>query len=78
MTKQCQTVRVVSQETLALFPEIQFVEVEVTADWLGHGYFISNPDLVRRMNDDLELATPDHGTFYTPGEKGYTDYPKAD
>ncbi len=37
--------------------------------------FIANPDLVARMKEDKALATPDHNTFYTPGEKGYTDYP---
>ncbi len=37
--------------------------------------FISNPDLVTRMKEGAELADPDFNTFYTPGEKGYTDYP---
>ena len=37
--------------------------------------FISNPDLVHRMKNDLPLSDPDFDTFYTPGEKGYTDYP---
>ena len=39
--------------------------------------FISNPDLVARLRAGLELAPPDPDTFYTPGEKGYTDYPVA-
>jgi N-ethylmaleimide reductase len=37
--------------------------------------FISNPDLVKRIALRAELAQPDFSTFYTPGEKGYTDYP---
>ncbi len=37
--------------------------------------FISNPDLVNRIALHAELAQPDFGTFYTPGEKGYIDYP---
>jgi N-ethylmaleimide reductase len=37
--------------------------------------FISNPDLVERFKTGAELAQPDFDTFYTPGEKGYTDYP---
>lgn len=37
--------------------------------------FISNPDFVKRLKDGLELAAPNFDTFYTPGEKGYTDYP---
>lgn len=39
--------------------------------------FISNPDLVRRLRDGVALASPDPSTFYTPGERGYTDYPLA-
>ncbi len=37
--------------------------------------FIANPDLVTRMQSDAPLNTPDESTFYTPGAKGYTDYP---
>jgi len=39
--------------------------------------FISNPDLVRRFRKGIALAPADPGTFYTPGERGYTDYPLA-
>jgi N-ethylmaleimide reductase len=38
---------------------------------------IANPDLVYRMQNDLPLQDPDFDTFYTPGAKGYTDYPLA-
>ncbi|KAK0210051.1 hypothetical protein DFS33DRAFT_1465626 [Desarmillaria ectypa] len=39
--------------------------------------FISNPDLVQRLEQDLPLTPYDRATFYTPGDvaKGYTDYP---
>lgn len=37
--------------------------------------FISNPDLVERFENHDPLAEYDTATFYTPGEKGYTDYP---
>jgi len=37
--------------------------------------FIANPDLVRRLREGLPLATFDVATLYTPGAKGYTDYP---
>jgi N-ethylmaleimide reductase len=40
--------------------------------------FISNPDLVRRVREGKSLAPADPSTFYTPGEKGYTDYPVAE
>lgn len=39
--------------------------------------FMSNPDLVFRLQNDLPLTTPDTETFYTGGEKGYIDYPLA-
>ncbi|MEE4023348.1 alkene reductase [Gordonia sp. PKS22-38] len=45
------------------------------ADLVSFGrYFISNPDLVRRLRDDLELTEPDESTFYTGGDRGYVDY----
>jgi N-ethylmaleimide reductase len=37
--------------------------------------FISNPNLVTALKKGLSLTPPDFNTFYTPGEKGYTDYP---
>ena len=39
--------------------------------------FIANPDLVERLEKGISLAQPDPATFYTPGPKGYTDYPVA-
>jgi N-ethylmaleimide reductase len=48
-----------------------------SADLISFGKpFISNPDLVERMRNGWPLNTAwDFQTFYTPGEKGYTDYP---
>lgn len=37
--------------------------------------FIANPDLVERWRQDAPLNAPAPDTFYTPGAKGYTDYP---
>ncbi|MEB2776096.1 alkene reductase [Algoriphagus sp. D3-2-R+10] len=49
------------------------------ADAVAYGsLYISNPDLVERFAEDAELASPDKDTFYTPGEKGYTDYPSLE
>lgn len=46
------------------------------ADLISFGRsFLANPDLVHRFRNDLPLNEPDYETFYTPGEKGYTDYP---
>lgn len=49
---------------------------EDRADLVAMGRpFIANPDLVERMRQDAPLNAPDPSTFYTPGAKGYTDYP---
>ena len=46
------------------------------ADLVAFGKpFISNPDLVERFAANERLAEWDQETFYTPGPKGYTDYP---
>ncbi len=46
------------------------------ADLVAFGVpFIANPDLVERFREGAPLAKPDPATFYTPGAKGYTDYP---
>lgn len=37
--------------------------------------FLANPDLVARLHAAAPLNEPDMATFYTPGSKGYTDYP---
>jgi N-ethylmaleimide reductase len=37
--------------------------------------FLANPDLVTRWKTGAALNAPDFGTFYTPGPKGYFDYP---
>lgn len=37
--------------------------------------FLANPDLPARVKAGAPLNVPDASTFYTPGAKGYTDYP---
>jgi N-ethylmaleimide reductase len=37
--------------------------------------FLANPDLVARWSSGAALNAPDMDTFYTPGPKGYIDYP---
>ena len=50
--------------------------VEGQADLIAFARsFLANPDLVRRMQADAPLNAPDMSTFYTPGPKGFTDYP---
>ncbi|KAI1271671.1 FMN-linked oxidoreductase [Xylaria sp. FL0933] len=38
-------------------------------------YFISNPDLVYRIKESLELSAYIRDTFYTSSDVGYIDYP---
>jgi N-ethylmaleimide reductase len=46
------------------------------ADLVAFGRpFIANPDLVRRLKDDLALAELDPATTYGKGAAGYTSYP---
>jgi 2,4-dienoyl-CoA reductase-like NADH-dependent reductase (Old Yellow Enzyme family) len=60
---------------------------ELAEDLVGSGaveavsfgrLFIANPDLVERLKQGAPLNEPDPATFYTPGEKGYNDYPKLE
>jgi len=51
---------------------------EGTIDIAAFGQpFISNPDLVARLQQDIALATPDRDTYYGGGREGYLDYPAA-
>ncbi|MBX7058580.1 MAG: alkene reductase [Leptospirales bacterium] len=37
--------------------------------------WLANPDLLERLKTGAAWNEPDAATFYTPGEKGYLDYP---
>lgn len=46
------------------------------ADLIAFGVpFLANPDLVKRLRREAPLNPPDWATLYTPGDKGYLDYP---
>ena len=46
------------------------------ADAVSFGVqFIANPDLPKRLSENLALNEPNFATFYGPDEVGYTDYP---
>ncbi len=48
------------------------------ADAIAFGRpFISNPDLVTRLRDGVELAKDNMATWYSQGPEGYVDYPVA-
>lgn len=58
-------------------PEEGHQEIEkgrLDAVAFGHHY-VSNPDLVACIEKNMTLIEPDQTTYYTPGPKGYTDYP---
>jgi N-ethylmaleimide reductase len=67
----------------AIVGSSDYVDADNAERWLARGadlisfgrYYISNPDLVRRLRDGLELAEPDVATFYSGGDTGYIDYP---
>lgn len=47
-----------------------------SADLVAFGRaFLANPDLDKRIANGEVLNQPDYTTLYTPGSKGYTDYP---
>jgi N-ethylmaleimide reductase len=49
------------------------------ADLIGFGrLFIANPDLPERIRTGAPLNEPNAETFYTPGERGYVDYPSLE
>jgi len=49
---------------------------EDQADLVSVGrLFISNPDLIHRWQHGLDRAEWDEDTFFTGGDRGYTDYP---
>ena len=43
--------------------------------WWLRRYFISNPDVVKRIENGWSLTPYDRSTFYTAGDEGYIDYP---
>jgi len=59
--------------------DAQRAEADLTtgkADLIAVGRpFLANPDLVDRWKKQAAENAPDMATFYTPGPKGYTDYP---
>lgn len=61
---------------LALHPEVVKEMVKDDRTLIGYGrYFISNPDIVDRVEKGLALNKYDRSTFYSPSADGYTDYP---
>ncbi|MRW82650.1 alkene reductase [Pseudoduganella sp. FT26W] len=58
------------------FQRAQAVLASGAADAISFGRpFIANPDLPRRLAQDLPLARDDQATWFTQGEEGYVSYP---
>jgi N-ethylmaleimide reductase len=51
------------------------VEKKIAAAVAFGRYFVSNPDLPKRIQEGLPLTDYDRDTFYTFDARGYTDYP---
>jgi len=75
------TFRTLFKNTLILSGgyDLQRAEADIAAgkaDLIAFGRpALANPDLVERLKTGAALNPPDMATFYTPGPKGYTDYP---
>lgn len=67
---------VIRAGNLALHPSVAQEMVKNPDTLLCYGrFFISNPDLVDRLEKGLPLTEYDRDTFYSHDAKGYTDYP---
>lgn len=70
---------VVRAGNLALHPEVVKEWVKDPRTLICYGrFFISNPDLVNRLEKGLPLTEYDRDTFYSHDAKGYVDYPNYD
>jgi 2,4-dienoyl-CoA reductase-like NADH-dependent reductase (Old Yellow Enzyme family) len=68
---------IIANQDLTVSQGLTFIQQGV-ADAISWGkLFISNPDLPKRIKEDLPLQAFDPHTFYSDGPKGYTDYPFA-
>lgn len=64
---------------LALHPEVVKKMVEDDRTLIGYGrFFISNPDIVDRVEKGLPLNKYNRDTFYAMTANGYLDYPTYD
>ena len=62
-------------ESLTLESAQRYIENGIAAAASIGLIYLSNPEQVERFRRGAELAQPDRNTMYTPGPKGYTDYP---
>ncbi|EJS41395.1 oye3p [Saccharomyces arboricola H-6] len=70
---------IIKAGNFALHPNIAREELKNDRTLIGYGrFFISNPDLVDRLEKGLPLNKYDRSTFYTMSAEGYTDYPTYD
>ena len=64
-------------ETVTTRAEATTLVEDAHADAVAVGRLvIANPDLAERWAHEADENEPDTSTFYTPGARGYTDYPR--
>ncbi|XKK42367.1 hypothetical protein HFP72_02175 [Nocardiopsis sp. ARC36] len=57
-------------------PDAVDLVADGTADLVSFGaLFLANPDLPARLAAGGPFNAPERATFYSGGERGYTDYP---
>lgn len=67
---------IVRAGSFATNPELARESVENGRTLIAYGrYYISNPDLVHRLEEGLPLNQYDRSSFYRQDSIGYTDYP---
>ncbi len=65
---------VIANQSLSVEQAVQMIQEE-KADAASWGrYYISNPDLVQKIEKNEELTAFNPETFYTEGSEGYTSY----
>jgi N-ethylmaleimide reductase len=76
-------IRKVFNQPLVLNQEYDFDTAQTDiasglADAISFGRpYISNPDLVARLQNGIDLSPDNFKTWYSAGDEGYTDYPMA-
>jgi N-ethylmaleimide reductase len=70
--------RLIGNESYSFEEARQAVAAGVLAAVSFGRYFVGNPDLVERWQAGVPLTDFDLATLYTPGEQGYSNYPRAD
>ncbi|CCH58266.1 hypothetical protein TBLA_0A04730 [Henningerozyma blattae CBS 6284] len=70
---------IIRTSNLPLLPNVTKTVLKANRTLLGYRrYFLSNPDLVDRLENGLPLNNYDRATMFTQTKAGYIDYPTYD